>query len=83
MTLDILILTILYIYLFRSLTRYSREKALKYHEFFVIERITLASAFIFGVVNIYVATSVYIVALLVTSIAQYLLRKRYEFMEKK
>lgn len=83
MILDILILTILYIYLFRSLTRYSREKALKYHEFFVIERITLASAFIFGVVNIYVAVSVYIVALLVTSITQYLLRKRYEFMEKK
>ena len=83
MILDISILTILYIYLLRSLTRYSREKALKYHEFFVIERITLASAFIFGVVNIYVAASVYIVTLLVTSIAQYLLRKRYEFMEKK
>lgn len=83
MILDISILTILYIYLLRSLTCYSREKALKYHEFFVIERITLASAFIFGVVNIYVAASVYIVALLVTSIAQYLLRKRYEFMEKK
>jgi 4-hydroxybenzoate polyprenyltransferase/geranylgeranylglycerol-phosphate geranylgeranyltransferase len=83
MILDILITFSLYIYLFKSINIYSRERALKFHEFFVIERITLASAFIFGIVNIYIAASVYIVAILVTSISQYSLRKRYEFVEKK
>jgi len=81
MILDILILIVLYIYLFKSLVSYSRAKALKFHEFFVIERITLASAFIFGIVEIYIAASVFLVALLVTSVSQYLLRKRYEFKE--
>ena len=79
MILDILILLALYVYLFKSLISYSRERALKFHEFFVIERITLASAFIFGIVNIYIAASVYLVALFITSVSQYLLRKRYEF----
>jgi 4-hydroxybenzoate polyprenyltransferase/geranylgeranylglycerol-phosphate geranylgeranyltransferase len=83
MILDFLILIALYVYLFKSITKYSRAKALKFHEFFVIERITLASAFIFGIVNIYIAVSVYLVALLVTSVSQYLLRKRYEFVERK
>ena len=81
MILDILILIALYIYLFKSLISFSRERALKFHEFFVIERITLASAFIFGIAEIYIAASVYLVALLVTSVSQYLLRKRYEFKE--
>ena len=79
MVLDILILVSLYIFLFKSLFDYSREKALKFHEFFVIERITLASAFIFGIINIYFAAVIYLVALLVTVVSQYLLRKRYEF----
>jgi len=83
MIIGVLILIILYIYLFKSITKYSREKALKFHEFFVIERVTLASAFIFGIVNIHIAASIYLVALLVTSVSQYLLRKRYEFVERK
>ena len=83
MILDILILIALYVYLFKSVIKYSREKALKFHEFFVIERITLASAFIFGIVNIYIAASVFLVALLITGTSQYLLRKRYEFVERK
>jgi hypothetical protein len=65
------------------MVNYSREKALKFHEFFVIERVTLASAFIFGIADLYIAVIIYIVALIVTVISQYLLRKRYEFMEKK
>lgn len=81
MILDVSILIALYIYLFRSLINYSREKALRFHEFFVIERITLASAFIVGIVNIYIAASIYLIALFVTSVSQYLLRKRYEFKE--
>jgi len=83
MILDVLILIALYVYLFKSITKYSRLKALKSHEIFVIERITLASAFIFGIVNIYIAASVCLVALLITSVSQYLLRKRYEFVERK
>ena len=81
MILDILILVALYVYLFKSITKYSREKALKFHEFFVIERITLASAFIFGIADIYVASNIFLVALLVTTVSQHLLRKRYEFKE--
>ena len=83
MIFDILILISLYIYLTRAIKNYSRQKALKFHEFFVIERITLASAFIFGIANIYVAAIIFICAIIVTSLSQYLLRKRYEFVEKK
>lgn len=83
MVLDILILFSLYIYLFRSIKNYTREKALRFHEFFVIERITLASAFIFGIAEVYIAVIIFVCAILVTGTSQRLLRKRYEFMEKK
>jgi len=82
MTIDILILISLYFYLFRSITNYSREKALRFHEFFVVERIILASALIFGIANISTAIQVCLVALVITSGSQYLLRKRYEFQVK-
>lgn len=82
MILDVLILVLLYIYLFGSLIKYSREKALRFHEFFVIERTTLASAFIIGIVNIHIAIIIYLAALLITSLSQYFLRKRYEFKVK-
>ena len=83
MIIDIVILISFYIYLFKAIKNYSREKALKFHEFFVIERITLASAFIFGVAEVYIATIIYICAIFITGLSQYLLRKRYEFVEKK
>ena len=83
MILDILILISLYIYLIRAIKKYSRQKALRFHEFFVIERITLASAFIFGIANIYISAIIFIFAIIITSSSQYFLRKRYEFMEKK
>ena len=83
MIIDLLILISLYFYLFKSIRRYSREKGLKFHEFFVIERITLASAFLFGVIDIYIAAFIFLIAILITGISQYLLRKRYEFVEKK
>ena len=82
MIIDILILISLYVYLFRSITNYSREKALRFHEFFVVERVILASAFIFGMANISTAIPVCLVALFITSGSQYLLRKRYEFQVK-
>jgi len=81
--LDILILLIMYIYLFRSKDNYTQKKTLRFHEFFVIERIILASAFIFGMIEYYTAFSIFIIALLVTIASQYLLRKRYEFLEEK
>jgi len=59
MILDILVLISFYIYLFRALKKYTREKALKFHEFFVIERIILASAFIFGIADVYIAGRTY------------------------
>lgn len=83
MVIDIVILISLYVYLFRSIITYSREKALKFHEFFVIERITLASAFIFGIVNFYIAVIIFLLALLITAVSQLLLRRRYEFLRIK
>jgi len=76
---DLIILLSLYIFLFRSIGNYSRQKALKYHEFFVIERITLACAFIFGIINFYQAFSIYLISIIITFVSQYLLRNRYEF----
>ena len=83
MVIDIVILISLYVYLFRSIITYSREKALKFHEFFVIERVTLASAFIFGIVNFYIAVIIFLLTLLITTVSQQLLRRRYEFLEIK
>ncbi|KYK34417.1 MAG: hypothetical protein AYK22_05395 [Thermoplasmatales archaeon SG8-52-3] len=83
MLLDIFILISLYLYLFKAIRKYSREKALRFHEFFVIERITLASAFIIGIAEVYIGIIIFVCAILVTSTSQYLLRKRYEFVEKK
>ena len=82
MIIDILILVTLYLYLFKSLKAYSRKKALRFHEFFVIERVTLASAFIFGIASQHIAIMIYVGALIITSLSQYKLRKRYEFKEK-
>jgi 4-hydroxybenzoate polyprenyltransferase/geranylgeranylglycerol-phosphate geranylgeranyltransferase len=79
MALDIVILLVLYLYLFRSVHSYSREKGLRFHEFFVIERITLASAFIFGIAPLPTAILIYLIALGITGGSQYFLRKRYEF----
>ncbi len=83
MLIDILILISLYIYLLKATKKYSREKALKFHEFFVMERITLASAFIFGIASVNIAAIIFVCAIFVTGMSQYLLRKRYEFIKKK
>ena len=80
-SLDILIIVSFYIYFFTSLKNYSRKKALRYHEFFVIERITLASAFIAAVIPLIYALLIYLSALILTIYFQKTLRKRYEFKE--
>jgi len=78
----IIIILVLYIFLFKSSYALNRKKALKAHEFFVIERVTLASAFIFGMTTILNATIIFTVAVIITLLLQYLLRKRYEFGDK-
>ena len=76
---DVIILLSFYLFFLWSLKSYSREKALRYHEFFVIERITLASAFIIGSATFIQGISIYATALLLTVIFQISLRSRYEF----
>jgi 4-hydroxybenzoate polyprenyltransferase/geranylgeranylglycerol-phosphate geranylgeranyltransferase len=79
LVLVVIIVIFTYFCCFRSLDDVSRKKALKAHEFFVIERITLASAFIFGISGIFDALIIYLVAVLITIILQYFFRGRYEF----
>jgi len=69
----------MYVYLFQSIKNYSRKRALKFHEFFVIERIILASALIFGIAQNSIAFVILLSALIFTFLSQKLLRKRYEF----
>ena len=79
---DFLLVLSLYIYLFKSMKDHSRKKALKFHEFFVVERIVMASALIFGITSFYVAFIIFITTLTVTVISQFMLRKRYEFVDE-
>ncbi len=80
-SIDVIILISFYSFFFYSLRSYSRRKALMYHEFFVIERITLASAFIIGSSTILIGIIIYLVALALTSGFQIMLRSRYEFKD--
>jgi 4-hydroxybenzoate polyprenyltransferase/geranylgeranylglycerol-phosphate geranylgeranyltransferase len=82
MFIDIILILVLYVYLIKSLKSYNRRKALRFHEFFVIERIVLASALIFGKADLKIAMIIFLTALLVTLTSQVILRKRYEFKEK-
>lgn len=81
--LAIIILAIMYLSMFTSLPQISREKALRAHEYYIAERITLASAFIIGIVSILqISISIYLMAIITTLIAQYLIRSQYEFKMK-
>jgi len=73
---------IVYIYLFKNKEKLTRRQALKAHEFLVVERITLASAFIFGISSLETALIIFIPAVTITLILQYLLRKKYEFADE-
>ena len=81
MILDIAVLVAFYIYLFRSVKQYTREKALHFHEFFVIERIILASAFILGIASLALGMMIFLFALVITAYSQFSLRKQYEFVD--
>jgi len=69
----------MYILIFTSKKEIDRNKALSAHEFFIAERITLASAFIAGMAY---SLMLSLIILGISLIAQRSLRKRYEFMEK-
>jgi hypothetical protein len=73
----------MYLLIFTSKKEIDRHKALVAHEFFIAERITLASAFIAGMIHsLLLSILIFIVAISVSLLAQRSLRKRYEFMEK-
>ncbi|MBS3778615.1 MAG: UbiA family prenyltransferase [Candidatus Thermoplasmatota archaeon] len=76
--LDVIILFIFYHYLIKTFENHSKKIALRYHEFFIIERITLASALLFGVIDFFIALSIFLLTMTLTLISQYLLRGRYE-----
>ena len=82
LTIVLVIIILAYAFLFKSFNALNRKKALKAHEFLVVERITLASAFIFGISTILNAMIIFIVAVTITILFQYLLRGRYEFGKK-
>lgn len=63
----------------RLVHEYTRHKALMIHKWFVLERITLAALFLFLVLPIIIAVSIYLVSLGLTAIFQYVLRNQYEF----
>jgi len=78
----LIIILALYMFLVRFSEDLNRKRALKAHKFFVVERVTLACAFIFGISSIQNATIIFIAVVTITLILQYLLRERYEFMEE-
>jgi hypothetical protein len=82
MILDVGILFIFYYYLVKTFENHSRKIALRYHEFFIIERITLASALLFGVLDVLLAFSIFVVSMVVTLISQHVLRGRYEGIDE-
>ena len=80
--LQILILSSMYITMFVSIDAIDRKKALQAHEYFVAERITLASALIFGMVSsLNISIPIFILAMIITLVSQSLIRKKYEFTE--
>lgn len=79
MIIDMILLGCIFLYSYQLLKKYSRKKALEMHKLFVLERITLASAFLFLFIDSFIAIFIYVVCLLLTAIFQIILRNQYEF----
>ena len=79
MIIDIIILINILITSKQLYQSYSRETSLDIHKLFILERITLASAFIFIFIPYVYALIIYTLCLLITAIFQYILRNQYEF----
>ncbi|MDG6218784.1 MAG: UbiA family prenyltransferase [Candidatus Thermoplasmatota archaeon] len=67
------------VHLRKLVKTYSRKKALTIHKYFVLERITLASAIISLMVPLNISLTVYITSLILTGLFQITLRNQYEF----
>jgi len=76
---EVAVLLALYFYFLKSLSCYSRSRGLRFHEFFVVERILFAIALLMGLVEVSLAVGIGVIALAVTLVAQKTLRRRYEF----
>ena len=80
LALSITILIIMYLKTLRPLNKIDRKRALRAHEYFVIERTTLANAFIIGMIDpLYISLTIYILTIGITLISQHMIRDRYEF----
>ena len=70
---------VIIIFSLKLITMFSRQTALDMHKIFVLERITLASALLFTVLDIYVSLFIFLVSLFFTALFQFVLRNQYEF----
>ena len=76
-------LLLMYLRMRSLIRRFDRHQALQLHEFYVAERITLASAIILGMVpSLLLGGGIFILALTLTLGSQYFIRKKYEFVEE-
>lgn len=79
MVLEFSVLMIIFLVSEKLMKNFSRKKALNIHKIFVLERINLAFAVIFLLINPFVGILIYIFCLLLTAIFQIVLRDQYEF----
>lgn len=79
MIIDIIIITLILFSSYQLIEKYSRMLALKIHKYFIIERITLASAILILIINPLIAVFIYFISLFLTALFQWLLRNQYEF----
>lgn len=77
--LDGILLILICIYLIQLIQQYTRKKALTIHKYFVLERITLASALIMITIPLSVGLVIYGVSLVLSIFFQVILRDQYEF----
>lgn len=78
-SIDGVLLLIIASHLRKLISKYTRLNALTIHKYFVLERITLASAVISLIVDIHISLLIYAVSLGLTAMFQMVLRNQYEF----
>ncbi len=77
----IVLLAWVYSIVARSIQHIDRRVALRAHEFYIAERITLAAALVFGMISeLMIAIIFFTIAIVITLLSQYILRLRYEFV---
>lgn len=63
----------------KLITNFSRKTALDIHKVFVLERITLTSALLFSIIDVYLSVFIFVISLFFTALFQFVLRNQYEF----